>query len=252
MSKTDGFLLREQAGQWHPHALTKGPFPGLHGGIAAGALTCAMNQAARDIDAGEGVSLSCQLLRPPKIEPFEIEVETVRPGRQTSFFAGTMTQNGKEMARAQAVFNKSKDLDFVPDAALEPLEPEGEEYNVGPYSEDTPWLRDACNMWRADNGRFWLRLNHPLMADAPGLAWIAVMCDFTSGLSRPGWFDGSPLVAFPNADLAVHLTRQPVGEWLAVDGTPHWTKQGWGATVTALYDEAGYLGRSAQSIVLVK
>jgi hypothetical protein len=55
---------------------------------------------------------------------------------------------------------------------------------------------------------------------------------------------------FVNADLTVHLARRPTGEWVGLDALTVAGDQGIGLAEGVLYDGAGRVGRSAQSLIL--
>jgi acyl-Coa thioesterase superfamily protein len=53
---------------------------------------------------------------------------------------------------------------------------------------------------------------------------------------------------FINADLTVHLVRYPVGEWVCLQAATSIDSDGIGLADTALHDQAGQIGRAAQSL----
>lgn len=54
-----------------------------------------------------------------------------------------------------------------------------------------------------------------------------------------------------NTDTTVHLIRDPVGGWAGVDSAMGVGPNGYGATFGDLYDVTGFVGRSAQTVLLV-
>ncbi len=71
--------------------------------------------------------------------------------------------------------------------------------------------------------------------------------DFGNGVSRLTDFDTT---LFINPDLTVHLHRLPVGEWVCLDAVSRLEGHGVGLAESALWDEAGPLGRSLQSLLV--
>ena len=55
-----------------------------------------------------------------------------------------------------------------------------------------------------------------------------------------------------NADLTVNLSRQPVGEWILLDGESWIGPDGTGLATSRLADRHGYFGRAVQSLVIEK
>jgi hypothetical protein len=57
---------------------------------------------------------------------------------------------------------------------------------------------------------------------------------------------------FINADLTVSLARQPVGDWILLDGETFIGPHGAGIATAKLGDARGYFGRAVQSLVIEK
>lgn len=55
---------------------------------------------------------------------------------------------------------------------------------------------------------------------------------------------------FINTDLSVHLHRMPGGEWVCLEARTFPESNGVGLADTALYDERGRIGRSAQTLLV--
>jgi hypothetical protein len=76
---------------------------------------------------------------------------------------------------------------------------------------------------------------------------LAAASDYGNGLSwslpRGEWL-------FINPDLSVHVTRPPVGEWVALASVTHPTNLGVGLAESAMYDGQGRVGRAVQSLLL--
>ena len=53
-----------------------------------------------------------------------------------------------------------------------------------------------------------------------------------------------------NTDTTVHLIAEPRGPWVCIDADLATGTTGFGTTFADLYDDAGFLGRSAQTVVL--
>jgi hypothetical protein len=97
--------------------------------------------------------------------------------------------------------------------------------------------------------RAWFRLARPVVAgeEPSGVQRAAATADFSNGLS---WVLPYERWIFVNPDLTVHLARPPEGDWIALDAHTLVSDEGTAMAEGTLYDRAGRLGRSAQSLIL--
>lgn len=235
---------------WRPSEAARGPFGGLHGGVVGALLAAAMEREAARLGGGDGLQMSLSLLRPTPLEPVRVSVRTLRQGRRSLQLAAELHAGGSLTAIAGALFLSPAELAFVPLRAAQPTPLEGAPFEVGRMKGEM-WFASVCEMRRTDAGRVWMRLKAPVVAEMGALARVVALADWATGLSRPAWVDAHG-VAFPNPEISLHLHRRPEGEWLGVDSTPHWNSSGLGLTASDLYDEAGYLGRASQPVVLAQ
>jgi hypothetical protein len=93
----------------------------------------------------------------------------------------------------------------------------------------------------------WFRLTMPLVAgEEPSPAQRAVAAaDFGNGISSELRFEEH---LFVNTDLTVHFSREPVGEWIAVEAVTDHGPDGTAMAASALHDVEGPVGRAAQSL----
>ncbi|MFZ2510462.1 MAG: thioesterase family protein [Gordonia sp. (in: high G+C Gram-positive bacteria)] len=95
----------------------------------------------------------------------------------------------------------------------------------------------------------WIRPTLPLVAgeETSDLASAFTVIDVANGV-------GSDLPttewSWMNTDTTVHLIRAPRGPWVGLDATLAAGPDGYGATLGDLYDADGFLGRSAQTVLL--
>jgi hypothetical protein len=116
-----------------------------------------------------------------------------------------------------------------------------------------------CISMRAARGRFgtvgaaaiWFRVDRSLIEGSPvSQAMRAVVAaDFSNGTSSALDFRQW---TFINADLTVNFARQPVGEWILLDGECWVGPDGAGLAMSRLADQRGYFGRAVQSLVIEK
>ena len=108
------------------------------------------------------------------------------------------------------------------------------------------WLDDPRALGPA---RVLMRLRPPLLDGVPAspLASLAAVADFGNGVSATLPFEG---YLFINADLSIHLHREPRGDWIGLDARTLLTDGGSGTAECVLHDIDGPIGRSFQSLVV--
>jgi len=95
----------------------------------------------------------------------------------------------------------------------------------------------------------WLRAVLPLVEGekTSDLEAMFIVIDVANGVGtrlRPDRW------SWMNTDTTVHLTRVPSGPWVGIDANMVAGPDGFGATLGDLYDTSGYIGRSAQTVLL--
>ena len=95
----------------------------------------------------------------------------------------------------------------------------------------------------------WFRMNHPLVKGETPSPYqrVAVAADSGNGISAA--LDFRKYV-FVNCDLTINLFRRPVGEWICLESRSLFGGNGCGLAESALYDEAGLIGRATQSLAV--
>jgi hypothetical protein len=92
-------------------------------------------------------------------------------------------------------------------------------------------------------------MNHPLIeGESPSpYQRVAVAADSGNGISAA--LDFGKYI-FLNCDLTINLFRRPVGEWICLQSRSLFGGNGCGLAESALYDEAGLVGRATQSLAV--
>jgi hypothetical protein len=164
-----------------------------------------------------------------------------------------------EVVRAHAVAVRRADLPTGEGHAsfLEPGPHGGIELPFGFAEDDRPaFHRTGMEVRFVDGGadrpgpaRAWFRLRRPVVGDErpTGVQRAAAAADFGNGVS---WVLPFDRWIFLNPDLTLHLARPPVGEWIGLDAFTLPSDQGMAMTESAVYDDAGRLGRAVQSLLL--
>lgn len=236
---------KHTTGPWDPGSQHAGPPAALLGG--------AMQAAVPELGF---TRLTFEILRPVPVTELSVQVEVVRPGRRISLVAGTLADGDGPclLARAWGMRRTEVALDVPhPDAAL----PGPDTAHPAPFFEvasEVGWhtameLRFLSGGAFEEHGpaRAWGRPRVDLVA---GRAWtplerVLVLADAGNGVSSAAdvrrWM-------FINTDLTVHLTREPTGDWVALDAHSVYEPSGVGAAFSVVHDERGPIGRAAQSL----
>ncbi len=249
----DRFTATEHArGPWDPEA--------LHGGAPAALIT----EALRAVQPGGELAfarLGFELLRPVPRAALELSVEVARPGRRVQELTAELRAGGQLICRASALRVQPVPEDLPPSAVGDTGSsmPGPQEGKAVRFALDDPerasfassamemrWLDDP---WAPGPGRVWMRLRHPLLPGEPlsALARLAATADFGNGVSAELSFKQ---YLFINADLSIHLHREPRGEWIGLDARTLLAHGGTGLAESVLHDLEGPVGRAFQTLVV--
>jgi acyl-coenzyme A thioesterase PaaI-like protein len=250
----------EQArGPWDPRA--------LHGGAPAALITAAFERMQPGADL-RIARLGFEFLRPIPLAPLTLSTRIVRPGRRVQELAAEVVTadsndgpGGELVCRASALR-----VQAIPDEVPEPEDATGEQalpapetgkpvrFSLNGSSEsgfaatamEMRWLDDP---WALGPSRVWMRLRHPLLPGEPltSLARLAGTADFGNGVGAALPFER---FLFINADLTIHLQRQPQGEWIGLHARTLLPSGGSGLAESVLHDAHGPVGRAFQTLVV--
>lgn len=250
---------------WHrtaPHTFTPTEHVGGAWDLATQHIAPALGVLAHEVETdrdrrrtdGLVVSrLSYDILGTVPIEPIDVAVEVLRPGRTIELVQATASHGGRAVVVLRAWLAEPYDTTVLAGTDL-PSIPDAEEME--------PW--DMAGLWpggfiaslevrRKELGpgrsMAWVRTPHELVADEPvsRLAAVAGLADVTNGIavrSDPGE------VAFPNLDLTAHFLRAPAEGWLGLDTTQSYGPGGIGVTSSTMHDAEGPLGTVAQTLTV--
>jgi hypothetical protein len=237
--------------------LTQGPWAAdaQHGGPVAALL--ARIAESMPVDAPmQVVRLTVELLRPVPLRPLQAAATITRKGRKVHLVDVGLSVDGRDVAWARALRIRSQPLEVPPadvDSSRDDPAPEGLP-SVRPAMKvafaDAVDLRFISGSWHELGPvRMWTRLLIPVvMGEKPSpLQRAAAAADFGNGVSRVLDFDTH---VFINADLTVALARPPVGEWIGFDVVTRLSADGYGQAESQIFDPAGPVGRSVQSLVV--
>lgn len=250
----------EQArGPWDPRA--------LHGGAPAALITSAFERMQPGTDL-RIARLGFEFLRPIPLAPLKLSTRIVRPGRRVQELAAELVTaesddgpGGELVCRASALR-----VQAIPDEVPAPEDATDEQALPAPEtgkpvrfslngSSESGFAASAMEMrwlddpWALGPSRVWMRLRHPLLPDEPltSLARLAGTADFGNGVGAALPFEH---FLFINADLTVHLQRQPLGEWIGLHARTLLPRGGSGLAESVLHDVHGPVGRAFQTLVV--
>jgi len=208
--------------------------------------------------------LTYEFLGPVPLLPLEIEAEVVRPGRRFQLVEAELRSEGAPVVRLRAVRLRRDEVGGLEaDADAEAIPGGGPEHaapGAFPFeSDDAEGFHRTAMEIRFGAGTSygrgpalaWFRFARPLLDDDPPspLALAAAAADFGNGVSRVLEFDRH---LFVNTDLTIHLSREPVGEWVMLDARTRVEPHGTGLAVSTLYDVRGRIGLAAQSLYVAE
>ena len=266
MSSTDAFdtwaYASDDSQLFRASALTRGPWHPDH--QHAGPPSALVCRAIEREAAAQGLThlgrLTGNLLRPVPIGECRVEVTADYIGRNAGHYSARLVAGGKEVARFTALMQREDDLPVPAGTAGHPL----------PQAPKPPAASPPCRMPfdrvdggyadlvenRVAEGRFfngpcavWFRLRHPLVAGEETSPYqrVAVAADSGNGVSAS--LDFSRYL-FINCDLTINLLRRPMGEWICLQARSAFGGNGCGMAESALYDEAGLIGRATQTLAV--
>jgi hypothetical protein len=230
--------------------------------------------------------LGFEFLRPIPLAPLTLSTRIVRPGRRVQELAGELHADlgsgthelicrasalrvreipadvptsapavGEAGANADARIDADARTNAGVPEAMPPPEAgkpvrfalnDSDEAGFAASAMEMRWLDDPRALGPA---RVWMRLRHPLLPghELTPLARLAATADFGNGVSAALPFDR---FLFINADLTIHLQRQPRGEWIGLDARTLLPAGGTGLAESVLHDVHGPVGRAFQTLVV--
>jgi len=242
--------------------LTRGPWSPDH--QHAGPPTALVCRAIERAAAAQGLThlarLTANLLRPVPLGELSVAVDEDYAGRNAAHFSARLSGGGKELARFTALMQREVETPTPPGTPGHPLpaaprrpgdcEPfampfAGRQITYADFvetrtAEGRPWA-GPCSVW--------FRMRHPLVAGESPSPYqrVAVAADSGNGISAVLDFSR---YSFVNCDLTINLLRRPVGDWICLAARTQLGGNGCGLAESALYDEAGLIGRATQSLAV--
>lgn len=241
-----------------------------HGGPPTGLLVRAMQGAVDSADGQAFSRVTMEILGAIGMNVNRVRTSVPRPGRQISQVSAELEERQADgsyrvVGRAVAWRLRTSDsspIESLPQAPL-PIAPTDLPTGIGFPKIDgvaVPWgvvgfigtVEVSAQPGRnGENPAVWIRPLLPLVQgeETSALASAFTVIDVANGVgSRLDPLQWS----WMNTDTTVHLVAQPRGEWIGLDSATASGADGYGASFADLYDAVGFLGRSAQTVLLNK
>jgi hypothetical protein len=248
----DGDLYRATElalGPWYETA--------LHGGAPAALLAHEIVAAAPDPRL-RLARLTTEFVRPVLLGELSVRVEVVRPGRRVTLLdAFLLDSEGTEVTRARALLLAPSEVSAAaPDPPPFPGPEQGRPNDFHRGGNRTMFATHAMEI-RFVEGSFrepgpataWFRLRHPLLAGEPatGLDLVAAAGDFGNGIASVLDWDEH---LFINPELTLHVEREPVDEWVALQSHTRVLAGSVAIAESVLWDRQGRIGRATQALLV--
>ncbi len=185
-----------------------------------------------------------------------VEVRTLRPGRTIELVEATLSVDGRAAVRATAWRLQRADTAAVQGGSVDGAPPMPAPDTLTESTGLSAWgggfIASLSSRRSADSvpgrARSWVRSDITLLPEpVSATASFARLVDTANGLNArvdpQEWM-------FPNVDLTIHLFREPVGEWVGIDGHQVHGATGVGLTSSTLHDVLGPVGRAEQCLTV--
>jgi hypothetical protein len=238
-------------GPWDPNA--------LHGSAVAALLAGAFDQDGKTL-----TRVSVDLLAPVPCEPLTLRVSPPAGGSRATRQTVSLLSGERVVARAEALAVTQLDLDLPssPASGGSPfalVDVPAMTQTRKAVAEGVGWecfdsLAVAAPRLKAElplgGWGYWMRLLIPVVEGAKntGVQLAVAAADYSS--SSTAQYLNFEKWSYRNADLVVHLSRPPAGEWIGLISTSLAQPVGSGLGMGVIYDEDGRLGQAAQSLVV--
>jgi hypothetical protein len=237
-----------------------GPWdPGLlHGGAPASLVARALEglPTLKDMRISR---LTIDLMRPVPVGPLQVDSRIVRDGRKIQLCEVVIKSGDTEVVRASGLKIRVSEQ-ILPDTTFVPpfdFDPPAEDLEVAPvpgmhgFGSGISFLPARGAFGVPGPASVWFRANRPMVQGetTSPLMRAALTSDFCNGVGSivpiSDW-------TYINADLTVHLARDPIGSWILVDAHTVPSNEGRALSLGRLADRHGWFGQAIQSTLLEK
>jgi hypothetical protein len=242
----DAALFVPDGDRYVPTYYCQGPWdPGAQFGGSPAALLATLVDTTPSLVPMQIARLTTDLMRPAPLTPLTSAVHIVREGKKIQIIVASLFADGVEVSRATAlrVRRAPVEMDSLPDGLFaNPLPTRPKPVEEDPFSATPPGCRLAVEYLFEGTGGYyghpgWMRLRIDVIAGQRPLpvARLAYIADTASGVGH----ERSVPVSWINADVALNIVREPVGEWLSLDGRSWIGHTGTGQVQATMSDTEG-------------
>jgi hypothetical protein len=236
---------------------------GQHGGVVSALMTRAI-ELVPVLTPMPLARVTVELFRVVPVALLRVSSEVIRQGKKIQVMKASLSAGGVELATATGLKLRRADLELPEEsravadlpaspkkATLVPLD----RWGVGDEGRIL-FHRHAIEVREVEGSyhqlgpaAVWFRLLTPLVAGEAisDFQRAVIVADFGNGISRQvhtrDW-------VFMNPDLTVNLHRHPGGQWLGLRARSWYDPSGRGVVGGELFDDAGPIGRSMQTVFL--
>lgn len=200
--------------------------------------------------------VTVDLWGPVPVGPLTISTRVERPGRSVELVSADLVAAGRVVARASAWRFVARPTDVhTPPADVPPGPEHGREQPRPPswhggYLDAVEWRWIAGAVTVPGPATVWMRPRVALVQGEPlsPLQRLLVCADSANGVSAV--LDPATWM-FMNTELSVHVVRPVEGDWVCVDAETTFSGTSAGLATARLLDRQGWVGRSAQSLLVM-
>src|SRR5699024_3761228 len=256
MTSSDSYFVRTGEHSFEPTSHTSGAWNTAEQHISplTGLVAHAIERAAGTDDGKTIARLSFDILWVVGLEPFSINVRTIRPGRTIELVEAVVQCADRDVLICRAWRLADHDTAAIAGGQGAGLpSPDG----LADWDLSTVWpggyiasvTGRPVTEPAAGHTTTWLRSPVTLLDNEPvsDFARFIGLVDTANGLAVR---ESIALWLFPTVDLSIHLFRQPRGLSLGLHTRVTFGPHGPGLTTSRLYDESGPVGAAEQALTI--
>ncbi len=233
-----------------PREVARGPFQGMQGGAIAALMCHEIDLASASTGRWQFANVVSSFLRPVPLEPLNVSVIPRRVGRRVAIYDAELSSAGVVLGLQRATLIRPQTDRNIPEPPEERATPSDFPEARRPSPHGERWMMEEMEVRFESERITWFHMNAPIADGACCVANLLPPVDWTHGLAPPEGARDRPNFAIPNTDLAVHLLREPVGEWVGIEHKNAWSSDSIGVGWGRIRDMQGLVGCVAMSIAI--